>query len=100
MSERHAVPAGFAARIGAAELQALREDVAVDPDAFWLRQAKRLDWVTKPTVAGDWRKFYANVADVLTNHATPLVNLDEMRRVIRVMEAAIESGRTGQVVAV
>jgi acetyl-CoA synthetase len=54
VSERHAVPAGFAARIGAAELQALREDVACDPDAFWLSQARRLDWVRKPTVAGDW----------------------------------------------
>ena len=54
MSETHAVPADFKARIGTAELQALREEVAVDPDAFWLAQAKRLDWVTAPTVAGDW----------------------------------------------
>ena len=54
MSETHAVPADFVARIGAAELQALREEVATDPDAFWLAQAKRLDWVTPPTVAGDW----------------------------------------------
>ena len=54
MSKTHAVPADFKARIGAAELQALREEVAVDPDAFWLAQAKRLDWVTAPTVAGDW----------------------------------------------
>ncbi len=54
MSQRHAVPAGFAARIGPAELQALREEVAIDPDAFWLAQAKRLDWITPPTKAGDW----------------------------------------------
>ncbi len=54
MSERHDVPAGFAARIGAAELQALREEVAVDPDAFWRAQAKRLDWTKRPTRAGDW----------------------------------------------
>lgn len=51
-----------------------------------------------PTVAGDWRKFYANVADVLLDHAVPLVNLDEMRRVIAVMEAAIESDRRGEVI--
>ena len=51
-----------------------------------------------PTIAGDWRKFYANVADVLLDHATPLVNLEEMRRVISVMEAAIESDRRGDVV--
>jgi acetyl-CoA synthetase len=24
------------------------------PDAFWLEQAQRLDWVTAPTVGGDW----------------------------------------------
>ena len=54
MTVTHAVPPGFAARIGTAELQALREEVAVDPDAFWLAQAKRLDWVQPPTKAGDW----------------------------------------------
>ncbi|MCY7339884.1 MAG: AMP-binding protein, partial [Sphingomonas bacterium] len=54
MSEVHAVPTGFTARIGAAELQALREEVAVDADAFWLGQAKRLDWVKPPKQAGDW----------------------------------------------
>jgi acetyl-CoA synthetase len=25
-----------------------------DPDRFWLEQAKRIDWVRAPTVAGDW----------------------------------------------
>ena len=54
MSQSHAVPADFKARIGMAELQALREEVAVDPDAFWLAQAKRLDWIKPPTKAGDW----------------------------------------------
>lgn len=51
-----------------------------------------------PTIAGDWRKYYHNLADVLLEHATPLVNLDEMRRVIAVMEAAIESARSGNVI--
>ena len=54
MSQSHAVPAGFTARIGAAELQALREEAAADPDAFWLAQSRRLDWVKPPTRAGDW----------------------------------------------
>ena len=53
-----------------------------------------------PTVAGDWRKFYVNVADTVLDHAAPMVNLDEMRRVIAVMEAAIESGRSGQVIKI
>ncbi len=25
-----------------------------DPDAFWLEQAQRLDWIAAPTKAGDW----------------------------------------------
>ncbi|WP_298301328.1 acetate--CoA ligase [uncultured Erythrobacter sp.] len=25
-----------------------------DPDSFWLEQAERLDWATKPTKGGDW----------------------------------------------
>lgn len=54
--------------------------------------------VPTPTIAGDWRKYYANIADVLLNSATPLVKLDEMRRVIGVMEAAIESDRRREVV--
>ena len=54
MSQNHAVPSGFAARIGAAELQALRDAAAGGADAFWLDQAKRLDWVKPPTRAGDW----------------------------------------------
>ncbi len=54
MSKFHAVPADFAARIGPAELSGLRQEASEDVNAFWLRQAARLDWVTAPTVAGDW----------------------------------------------
>ena len=25
-----------------------------DPDGFWLEQAERLDWMTKPTKGGEW----------------------------------------------
>ena len=50
----HPVPPGYDARIGPAELAELRAKFAADPDAFWLDQAKRLDWVTPPTEAGDW----------------------------------------------
>jgi scyllo-inositol 2-dehydrogenase (NADP+) len=51
-----------------------------------------------PTVAGDWRKYYQNIADVLLEGAEPLVKLEEMRRVIAVMEGAIASGKNGRVV--
>jgi len=54
VSQSHAVPAGFSTRIGAAELEVLRDEAAADVDAFWLRQAQRLDWVKPPTRAGNW----------------------------------------------
>ncbi len=50
----HAVPPGFTARIGTAELQGLRDEAERDPDAFWHAQARRLDWLKAPTKAGDW----------------------------------------------
>ena len=54
MSETvHPVPADFKAKIGPQELAALHERVSMDPDAFWLDQAKRLDWDRAPTKAGD-----------------------------------------------
>ena len=54
MSETvHPVPFDFKARIGTAEYQALREEVAVDADAVWLDQAQRLDWTRFPYMAGD-----------------------------------------------
>lgn len=51
-----------------------------------------------PTIAGDWRIFYHNVADVLLDRAEPIVKLDQTQRVISVMEAAILSARTGDVI--
>ena len=50
----HQVPAGFDARLGAAEVEALRETFACDADAFWLALAKRIDWTRPPTKAGEW----------------------------------------------
>ena len=28
-----------------------------DPGSFWLEQAKRLDWIKRPEIAGDWGQF-------------------------------------------
>lgn len=51
-----------------------------------------------PTIQGDWRRFYHNLAGVLLDGAEPMVTLEEMRRVIAVMEAAIESGKRSDVI--
>jgi acetyl-CoA synthetase len=50
----HPVPPGFEAKIGPDELDTLHQALDRDPDAFWLDQARRLDWARFPTRAGDW----------------------------------------------
>ena len=50
----HPVPSDFRARIGPDQLAELHRAASSDPDAFWLDQAKRLDWVKAPAQAGDW----------------------------------------------
>jgi len=50
----HPVPKGFEARIGKQELAELREEAERDSDGFWLEQARRLDWMKQPSLAGDW----------------------------------------------
>lgn len=46
----------------------------------------------------DYDAYYRNIADVLDGTAEPLVKPEEAMRVMKVMEAAFESHRTGQVV--
>jgi acetyl-CoA synthetase len=50
------VPPAWAerARIDRAGYDALYAAALADPDAFWLDQARRLDWTKTPTRAGDW----------------------------------------------
>ena len=58
MTERatYPVPTGWAksARVNAAEYRALSKAAIYDAADFWLEQAKRLDWIKPPTIAGDW----------------------------------------------
>ncbi|MBA4040827.1 MAG: acetate--CoA ligase [Sphingobium sp.] len=42
------------AHVDAARHAAMTVAAQNDPDAFWLEQAARLDWITPPTRAGDW----------------------------------------------
>ena len=50
----HPVPDTYLAKYGPAELEALHQGFADDPDRFWLDLARRLDWQRFPTQAGDW----------------------------------------------
>ncbi|WP_374943491.1 acetate--CoA ligase [Sphingomonas sp.] len=61
MTDIYPVPAAWAAnaRIDANGYDAMYAASRDDADAFWLDQAKRLDWIAPPTQAGDW-SFDAN----------------------------------------
>jgi acetyl-CoA synthetase len=49
------VPAEWKGRaLGEAACAAMYEMSLAAPDAFWLEQAQRLDWMTAPVTAGDW----------------------------------------------
>jgi acetyl-CoA synthetase len=50
----HPVPEHFRARIGPDKLARLNAFAASDPHAFWLEQARRLEWERQPGQAGDW----------------------------------------------
>ena len=54
--QTYPVPAAWAAsaRIDEAGYKRLYERSVSAPAAFWMEQAERLDWVRKPTIAGDW----------------------------------------------
>jgi len=55
-AEVYPVPAEWAkrARIDAAGYEKLYGRSLADPGSFWLEQARRLDWIKRPEIAGDW----------------------------------------------
>ena len=42
------------ARVDAAGYEKLHGRSLADPGTFWLEQARRLDWIKRPEIAGDW----------------------------------------------
>ncbi|WP_443027747.1 acetate--CoA ligase [Sphingopyxis sp. LC81] len=55
MSDVYPVPAAWTERaLGEAAYAAMYETSLAEPEAFWLEQAKRLDWMKAPGKAGDW----------------------------------------------
>ena len=52
--------------------------------------------ITLESVRGDWREFYRNFAAALTQGAELAVKPEEAREVIRLVEAALQSAETGQ----
>ena len=64
MSKTYDVPAELAANahIDAAAYESMYRRSVTEPDAFWLEQAKRLDWLKAPTVAGNWTYRHPDVS--------------------------------------
>ena len=60
--DRYPVPAEWAARarVDAAEYDRLYGRALADPGSFWLEQARRLDWIKRPEIAGDWSFYKAD----------------------------------------
>ncbi|MDQ2879187.1 MAG: acetate--CoA ligase [Pseudomonadota bacterium] len=54
--ETYPVPTEWAkrARYDAAGYEKLYGRSLADPGSFWLEQARRLDWIKRPEIAGDW----------------------------------------------
>jgi len=54
--DRYPVPSYWKhhARVDAAEYDRQREAAASSTADYWMKQAERLDWVRRPTIAGDW----------------------------------------------
>jgi acetyl-CoA synthetase len=56
MADLYPVPAEWAkrARVNAGKYRQLYGRSLADPGSFWLQQARRLDWIKRPEIAGDW----------------------------------------------
>lgn len=75
-------------------------DAAVEPAES---KGKFHDGATEtiiPTLPGRWRSYYENIRDALTGKAALAVKPQEVRRVMAVLDAALRSAQSGQVVSV
>jgi len=75
-------------------------DSAQEPEENYGRLSDGESERMVPTIPGRWRNYYEMVAAQVTGQPLPSdpVRLEETRRVMTVIEAAFESGRTGEVV--
>jgi len=73
-------------------------DAAVEPEENYGRlKGTDVDRVV-PTLPGRWRTYYERIAETLLHGAPPPVTHAEMYRVMSVLDAALTSARTGEVV--
>lgn len=72
------------------------ESAAEDP-AHYARMRTNDGEVRVPTLRGDWREYYRNVADALMGAAELAVKPEEVRRVVAVVEGSVASAREDRV---
>jgi predicted dehydrogenase len=70
---------------------------AVEPPALWGRLFTNNEARSHPTAAGRWVDFYPAVADAIRYGAPPPVDPNDAVAVVEVLEAALNSARTGSV---
>ena len=63
------------------------------------RREETIKTLPLPEVESDVRDFYRNLMAVIDGEAEIIVKLPQVQRVMRLMEAIMESATTGQVVA-
>lgn len=73
-------------------------DSAIEDSALYGRLHNGDQEQIIPTLPGRWRTYYENISNVLNNGAEPAVKLHETRRTMLVLDAALRSAQTNQVI--
>lgn len=68
----------------------------VEPSAKWGSLYLENEIIPYPTVNGDYRVFYQNIADQILKGAEPLVRLSEAIGVLKIIEASFQSAHEGR----
>jgi scyllo-inositol 2-dehydrogenase (NADP+) len=84
-----------------AGLPASDASFGIEPESQWGRLTQGATGTSEfvPSAQGRWTEFYARVRACIKNGAEPPVSAESGRDVIRIVEAAMESSRTGKRVA-
>lgn len=78
----------------AGDIDAARED----PAQYATIKGRHVPETRIPTLPGRWRSYYEDLTRALSVGTSPAVTPGEMRRVMAVIDAALESARSGQTV--
>lgn len=72
------------------------DDWGVEPEESWGKLYLENDTKTYPTLRGDYRLFYQNIADAILGRAALQVKMEEAMMVLEIIEAAFKSHQEGR----